>query len=396
MIFERFNMSIKCDFVYIEKNDTTYYLDPSDPENDIEAFCDKINKDEIYPEDIFRTCLITTEDILKIYRLFSDKITNFNIYGIPNSPRIWCNLRFPSGCKKEITLFTYKLFSKIPKVGTFFSKNSEISAIVEALPNLKSLKISDCNDPPSCYLRLKELRHLTSLSLVECNSKSLRHLSQLSQLETLNLSQVIVPSELKNLKNLKKLTIRYSSIESDFDFEGMTSLKLLSLVGCRFFGGELPSIKNLFQLEEVTYLSQGENFYEEVLSLNVKKITVYPAYFSKQVLSKIGRHLPNLEEIRFITSSSFKHNYEFNPPLYQLKKLTLENGYVKKITGIPAVTHLTIENSPNITDLKQIRAPELEMVHIKKCPNFEEIGGQFPKLKVSHIEPFSGTCDLFI
>jgi len=389
-------MSIRSDFVYIEKNDTTYYLDPSDSENDIEAFCDKINKDEIHPEDIFRTCLITTEDILKIYRLFSEKITNFNIYSIPNSPRIWFNHRFASGCKNEITLFAYKLFSKIPKVGNFFSKNSEISAIVEALPNLISLKISDCNDPPSCYLRLKELRHLTSLWLTRSDLKSLRYIGQLVQLEVLNLLSTVVPSELKGLTNLKELTIRYSSIESDFEFEGMTSLKTLKLIGCNFLGGELPSIKNLYQLEELTYLSKGKNFYEEVLSLNVKKITVDPACFSDQVLAKIGRHLPILEEIIFFASSSFEQKYEFNPPLCHLKKLTLENGYIKKITGIPALTYLKIKNSPNITNLKKIRAPELEILHVEKCPNFEEAGKQFPKLKVSDIKPFKGTCDLFI
>jgi len=362
--------------VYIRKLNERFnlYL-----QKDAERFCALINEGRIHPGEIFNNDFIKTDQILKLYSLFADKITTLDLRAIANMPqrRIY---RFPQGCKKESSLLIYQLLARVPIMGHLFSENSEISEIVKALPDLGTLHISLCEDPPSSYAQLAKLKHLAKLSLLGGHIHALRYVGQLKHLEVLEVSYLNVPESLTRLANLKQLRIEYSLLEEGFQFANIPSLEKLCLIGCQAFAGKIPSVERMPNLTEFALVRDRKDFCENILAVNLKKIQIEPHDFNQKMIMQIGKFLPRLEEIVFAGKSYLAYDFDFTPPLNHLTKLSLIRGDYT-IQGIPAVKDLCLENCDRMTNLGKIAAPALETLAISSCPNFTGVGMGFPKLK---------------
>lgn len=217
-------------------------------------------------------------------------------------------------------------------------------------------------------------------------------LAELTQLKVLQISYAKIPGDLAHLKNLETLELTSCLIDATFNFYGMHHLTKLSLRFCEPIekNQNLPSIRGLSSLKKFMYFKghfKDDRLPSEILTLNLKKLTINPDYFSDDDRNYLSSSLPNLEELRLLSHSDLRNKLTYSElPFSNLKKLEIDATAIGRITGFPKVTEITVRDCANLHDLRLWDLPSLEWISINKCPALTTIDhSQFPDLDLVEI-----------
>lgn len=278
---------------------------------------------------------------------------------------------------------------------------------LSSLTQLKTLKLAD-NDDLLDYEPLRELHGLKSLSLDKMTSQPDPDLSSLSQLETMEISGFISISFLRNMGNLKNLSIHGCSVDeidalsalTDLEsltcysvwtysvplrnvgfLDGMTGLKYLDFSGKGtddFMGGYgwnmeiLGDISNVFNhpsLEEV-YLNNCmfEIDFDAVKENEVLKILEMKEIGLKEnfyVQSSSGMTDIWYDDVTFDSHTDFLTNFP-NLEYLELDGNQLTN--IEFVSSLKHLAHLGINNN-YVTDLTPLnQAESLKYLDIRQNP----------------------------
>jgi hypothetical protein len=235
------------------------------------------NPQEVYALDLYCNGL-TLEEIKRLSRLknlkllrlynyepdtFPEELTRLNLYELTLLPKEDKAIAFPWGFSANQTLreLRVKLFGTFPS--TILEQQNLIQldisdSSIEELPNLSSLKNLELLNASDCDLNTFDNLGLEQLTkLIDLNFSGNREISDISpllnvtSLEFLVLNRnriTTIPDEIKNLSNLKKLSISNSLTFISDSIGTLHDLRLLSLGGNTQLTALPPTIINLKNL----------------------------------------------------------------------------------------------------------------------------------------------------
>lgn len=235
------------------------------------------NPQEVYALDLYCNGL-TLEELKRLSRLknlkslrlynyepdtFPEELTRLNLYELTLLPKEDKALVFPWGISANQTLreLRVKLFGTFP---TSLLEQHELIQLdindssIEGLPNLSLLKNLELLNASDCGLNSLENLGLEQLpKLIDLNFSGNREISDISPLLTISSLEFLVlnrnritsiPDEIKNLSNLKKLSISNSLTFISDSIGTLHDLRLLSLGGNTELTELPPTIINLKKL----------------------------------------------------------------------------------------------------------------------------------------------------
>lgn len=292
--------------------------------------------------------------------------------------------------------------------------------ILTYLENLKTLKIEEFNeDEESAFSILRALTQLTSLSLHNCNLKSLKGIERLENLRYLNLkSSKNIPSgefkRLRSLTQMNKLNLSETQVDNLAFLEKMPELRDLNILKSygilkgstyEYLGKCIaltslqiylsPRLDSLTWLEDLKLLKQLKLDGWPELSADEAITSIDREYNSYLALratkeKEVGRidfmktnneyavlnNLPYLEDLTILNASIDSLDFlEFQPNLAIVKLAGCKNLEGKQFDGLLKAKNLRsiTFNNVNIQSLDMLdQLKELKMLRIINCPDLSK------------------------
>ena len=278
---------------------------------------------------------------------------------------------------------------------------------LSSLTQLETLKLAD-NDNLLDYEPLRELHGLKSLSLDKMTSQPDPDLSSLSQLETMEISGFISISFLRNMGNLKNLSIHGCNVDEIEALSALTNLESLTCYSVWTYSVPLRNVGFLDRMTGLKYLDfsgkgadggmggYGMNMeilgdisnvfnhpsLEEVYLNNCMFEIDFDALKENEVLKVLEMKEISLKENFYVQSSSgmtdiwyddvtLDSHTDFLTNFPNLEYLELDGNQLTNIEFVSSLKHLTHLgiNNNYVTDLTPLnQAESLKYLDIRQNP----------------------------
>ena len=295
----------------------------------------------------------------------------------------------------EDSIFTHNLtgiesFPNLQSLYVDYGSLEDISALTQ-FPNLTALALIDCDDLAD-YSPLLSLTKLNTLSITSSQLKSIDFIREMPSLTSLGIGNTKI-SSLSALESCPGLTAL--SLTDNYEIEdysivsqltGLTSLEL----GVSY-GGELPSLAGLTQLQQLSVKYAGD--------LTPLQDAVNLTYLSLKECSgwelDTLTALQNLQTLVINDFSSYVDSLEPLTHLPCLTALSLEDtkvfGNMEEIFGIPTLQYLYLDNCQIGLDFDALPSNDaLEMLSMNELRVLRD-----PTFNNGDLVSLAEHCDMF-